>query len=106
MSRIGLKMLFAVLYMRKYISRITAEETPILLAVVGKLEKHFDGITSCEVILKVDKPESDGNKIAELQLTLPKQTLFNSKQADSFEEAVLQAVDAMKVQLTKYKEKL
>ncbi len=73
---------------------------------VGKLEKHFDGITSCEVILKVDKPESDGNKIAELQLTLPKQTLFNSKQADSFEEAVLQAVDAMKVQLTKYKEKL
>lgn len=73
---------------------------------VGKLEKHFDGITSCEVILKVDKPESDGNKIAELQLTLPKQTLFNSKQSDTFEEAVLQAVDAMKVQLTKYKEKL
>lgn len=73
---------------------------------VGKLEKHFDGITSCEVILKVDKPESDGNKIAELQLALPKQNLFNSKQADSFEEAVLQAVDAMKVQLTKYKEKL
>ncbi|MBO7542187.1 MAG: ribosome-associated translation inhibitor RaiA [Bacteroidales bacterium] len=73
---------------------------------VGKLEKHFDGITSCEVILKVDKPESDGNKIAELQLALPKQTLFNSKQADSFEEAVLEAVDAMKVQLTKYKEKL
>ena len=73
---------------------------------VGKLEKHFDGITSCEVILKVDKPESDGNKIAELQLTLPKQTLFNSKQADTFEEAVLEAVDAMKVQLTKYKEKL
>jgi ribosomal subunit interface protein len=73
---------------------------------VGKLEKHFDGITSCEVILKVDKPESDGNKIAELQLALPKQTLFNSKQADTFEEAVLQAVDAMKVQLTKYKEKL
>ena len=58
------------------------------------------------MILKVDKPESDGNKIAELQLTLPKQTLFNSKQADSFEDAVLQAVDAMKVQLTKYKEKL
>ncbi|MBR4804864.1 MAG: ribosome-associated translation inhibitor RaiA [Bacteroidales bacterium] len=73
---------------------------------VGKLEKHFDGIISCEVILKVDKPESDGNKIAELQLTLPKQNLFNSKQADTFEEAVLEAVDAMKVQLTKYKEKL
>lgn len=73
---------------------------------VGKLEKHFDGIISCEVILKVDKPESDGNKIAELQIVLPKQTLFNSKQADTFEEAVLQAVDAMKVQLTKYKEKL
>ncbi len=73
---------------------------------VGKLEKHFDSITSCEVVLKVDKPESDGNKIAELQLSLPGQKLFNSKQADTFEEAVLEAVDAMKVQLTKYKEKL
>ena len=73
---------------------------------VGKLERLVDNATKCEVFLKVDKPESDNNKIAEISLTLPGQTLFNSKQADSFEEAVLEAVDAMKVQLSKYKEKL
>ncbi|MBR4301411.1 MAG: ribosome-associated translation inhibitor RaiA [Bacteroidales bacterium] len=72
---------------------------------VSKLERTFDNITSCDVILKVDKPEADNNKIAEIQLVLPGQTLFNSKQADSFEEAVLQAVDATKNQLSKYKEK-
>jgi ribosome-associated translation inhibitor RaiA len=53
----------------------------------------------------VDKPESENNKIVEIQLVLPGQTLFNSKQADSFEEAVLLAVDATKSQLGKYKEK-
>ena len=72
---------------------------------VGKLEKHFDGIISCEVILKVDKPESDGNKIAELQLTLPKQKLFNSKQADTFEEAVDLCVDVVRRELIEIKEK-
>ncbi len=72
---------------------------------VSKLERTFDNITSCDVILKVDKPETDNNKIAEIQLVLPGQTLFNSKQADSFEDAVLQAVDATKNQLSKYKEK-
>ena len=72
---------------------------------VQKLERTFDNITSCEVVLKVDKPESENNKIVEIQLVLPGQTLFNSKQAGSFEEAVLLAVDATKSQLGKYKEK-
>ena len=72
---------------------------------VQKLERTFDNITSCEVVLKVDKPESENNKIVEIQLVLPGQTLFNSKQTDSFEEAVLLAVDATKSQLGKYKEK-
>ncbi|MBR5778792.1 MAG: ribosome-associated translation inhibitor RaiA [Bacteroidales bacterium] len=72
---------------------------------VTKLERSFDNITSCEVSLKVEKPESDNNKIVEIQLVLPGQTLFNSKQADSFEEATLAAVDATKNQLSKYKEK-
>ncbi len=70
---------------------------------VGKLERLVDNATKCEVFLKVDKPESDNNKIAELQLALPGQTLFISKQADSFEQAVSEAVDAMKVQIEKYK---
>lgn len=72
---------------------------------VSKLDRLIDNATKCEVTLKVDKPESDNNKIAELSLTLPGQTLFNSKQANSFEEAVAECVDTMKVQLDKYKER-
>ena len=72
---------------------------------VSKLDRLIDNATKCEVNLKVDKPESDNNKIAELSLTLPGQTLFNSKQADTFEEAVAQCVDSMKAQIEKYKER-
>lgn len=72
---------------------------------VAKLDRLVDNATKCEVTLKVDKPESDNNKIAELSLNLPGQTLFNSKQANTFEEAVADCVDSMKVQIDKYKER-
>ena len=72
---------------------------------VAKLDRLIDNATKCEVILKVDKPESDNNKIAEISLNLPGQTLFNSKQANTFEEAVAECVDSMKVQIDKYKER-
>lgn len=72
---------------------------------VSKLDRMIDNATKCEVFLKLDKPESDNNKIAEISLTLPGQTLFNSKQANSFEEAVADAVDSLKVQIDKYKER-
>ncbi len=72
---------------------------------VAKLDRMIDNATKCEVTLKLDKPETDNNKIAELSLYLPGQTLFNSKQADTFEEAVTQCVDSMKGQIEKYKER-
>ena len=72
---------------------------------IGKLERLVDNATKCDVTLKVDKPESDNNKIAEISLALPGQTLFNSKQADSFEEAISDCVDTMRVQIDKYKER-
>ncbi|MCR4811453.1 MAG: HPF/RaiA family ribosome-associated protein [Bacteroidales bacterium] len=70
---------------------------------VAKLDKMVDNATKCEVTLKVDKPESENNKVAEISISLPRQTLFNSKQADTFEQAVLECVDTMKVQIEKYK---
>ncbi|MGE4585817.1 MAG: ribosome-associated translation inhibitor RaiA [Mangrovibacterium sp.] len=74
----------------------------------GKLDTFFDGIISGEVILKVEKPETTNNKIAEIILSIPagNDYLFAKKQADSFEEAIDLAVDALRRQLTKFKEKL
>lgn len=72
---------------------------------VAKLDRVIDNATRCEVTLKIDRPESANNKVAEISLLLPGQTLFNSQQADSFEQAVSACVDAMRVQVDKYKER-
>jgi ribosomal subunit interface protein len=74
---------------------------------VPKLDTFFDGIISAEVILKLVKPETTNNKVAELKLSIPgTDYLFAEKQADSFEEALDLAIDAIHRQLSKYKEKL
>ncbi|MFW5773047.1 MAG: ribosome hibernation-promoting factor, HPF/YfiA family [Tangfeifania sp.] len=74
---------------------------------VGKLDTFFDGIINAEVTLKVLKPETARNKIAEIKLSIPANGyLFAKKQADTFEEATDLTVDAIRKQLTRYKEKL
>ena len=74
---------------------------------VNKLETFFDGIINAEVTLKIDKPETSNNKISELKLSIPtNKDIFAKKQADTFEEATDLAIDAVKKQLDKFKEKL
>ncbi len=70
---------------------------------VSKLDRMIDNAIKCEVCLKIDKPESDNNKIAELRLFVPGKDLFVTKQADTFEQAVADGVDSLKVQIEKYK---
>ena len=74
---------------------------------VSKMDTFFEGIMTAEVLLKVDKPETANNKIAEIKLSLPATDyLFAKKQADTFEEATDLAVDAIRSQLKKHKEKI
>jgi ribosomal subunit interface protein len=74
---------------------------------VSKLDTYFEGIIGIEVIMKVDKPETVNNKIAEIKLSIPgTDYLFAEKQCDSFEESLDLAVEAIRRQLTKFKEKL
>ncbi len=72
---------------------------------VSKLERQLSNIIEAEVTLKVEKPESDNNKIADVRLVIRGADLFASKQADSFEEAVMLAIDALKHQINKLKDK-
>ena len=51
------------------------------------------------------KPATALNKETSLTVTVPGNTLFVEKTCDTFEEGVDECVDAMKVQLTKFKEK-
>ncbi|MDX9908001.1 MAG: ribosome-associated translation inhibitor RaiA [Bacteroidales bacterium] len=74
---------------------------------INKLDTFFDGIINAEVTLKVLKPETANNKVAEIKVSVPVNGyLFAKKKADTFEEAVDLALDAIRKQLGKFKEKL
>lgn len=72
---------------------------------VEKLQKSCEDIQKVEVQLKVEKPAAALNKTTSLTVTAPGNTLFVEKTCDTFEEGVDLCLDAMKVQLTKFKEK-
>lgn len=71
-----------------------------------KLARRNESVTGFDVTLKVVKPETAMNKEASIKLTVQNsEDLFASKVADSFEEAVDLAIDALDRQLVKLKEK-
>jgi ribosomal subunit interface protein len=81
--------------------------TDFVTKKVSKLDTYFEGIIGADVILKVVKPETANNKVAEIKLSIPGYDyLFAEKQADTFEEAIDTAIEAIRRQLTKVKEKV
>jgi putative sigma-54 modulation protein len=72
---------------------------------VEKLMKFYDGIVSAEVTFRLDKNQTEENKIAEIRLEIPGNDSFAKKQCKSFEIALDEVIDALKIQLTKHKEK-
>ena len=73
---------------------------------IAKLEKTYEDIQKVEVQLKVVKPATALNKEVKLEVVVPGSQLFVEKTCDTFEEGIDQAVDSMKVQLTRFKEKM
>jgi putative sigma-54 modulation protein len=73
---------------------------------VGKLELFYDNIISVEVFLRLDKEKSHDNKITEIKLHIPGKELFAKKQSSSFEEGTDTAVEALRKQVKKHKEKV
>lgn len=72
---------------------------------VNKLEHFYDGLMSGEVFLRVEKADDNQNKVAEIKIQSPGKELFAKRQCKSFEEAVDTALEAIKSQLKKHKEK-
>ena len=73
---------------------------------VDKLDHFFDRIIDGEVYLRLDKASNNENKVAEIRLNVPGSNLFAKKQTKSFEESTDQAVEALRRQVKKHKEKL
>ena len=72
---------------------------------VNKLDQFYDNIIGAEVFLRVEKDQSPDNKLTEIKLQIPGSDLFAKKQTDTFEESTDLAVNALRKQLTKRKDK-
>ena len=72
---------------------------------LNKLEHFYDRVTDGEVILRLNNKDGVANKTVEIKLMVPGSTLFSQEDSSSFEAATDAAVEALKRQITKYKEK-
>ena len=73
---------------------------------VDRLTNYYDGILGSDVHLKIDNNGNPENKIAEIRVMIKGYDLYAKKQCKSFEEATDTAVDALRKQLKKHKDKL
>lgn len=72
---------------------------------VDKLDQFFDQIISGEVYLKLENVEDEANKISEIKLNVPGGVMFAKEQCKSFEEATDLAIESLRKQITKHKDK-
>jgi putative sigma-54 modulation protein len=73
---------------------------------IDKLSQFYEDIIDSEVFLRLDKSTDKENKITEIKINTPGRTMFASEQCKTFEEATDSAVEALRRQITKHKEKL
>jgi putative sigma-54 modulation protein len=73
---------------------------------VSKLIQFNEDIIAAEVFLRLENTQDMENKITEIKIDIPGNNLFAKKQSKTFEEATDLAVDALRKQVKKKKEKL
>ena len=73
---------------------------------LGKLNSFYDQIMGSEVFLKLENTNGPENKITEIRLSIPGNDLFAKKQSKTFEEATDQAIEALRRQIRKHKDKV
>jgi putative sigma-54 modulation protein len=75
---------------------------------VDKLETFYDRIQGGEVFLRLEKGDSSKvkNKVVEVKLNVPGSSVFVKEEDASFEAATDQAMEALKIQLKKHKDKV
>ena len=72
---------------------------------VDKLSHYYEAIIGTEVFLRLDKSDAGDNKSAEIKISTPGKVLFAKEQCKTFEEATDNAIEALRKQITKHKEK-
>jgi putative sigma-54 modulation protein len=70
-----------------------------------KMERYFDRIIEARVVLKLENSGQVRDKIAEVRLSVPGDTLIFKSSSKTFEASVDNAVDGLKRLIAKHKEK-
>ena len=70
---------------------------------IEKLCGKMDDVQGVEVNLKLDNTDAPENKIADIRIMLKGNDLYSSKQCKTFEEATDKAINALKNQVEKHK---
>jgi putative sigma-54 modulation protein len=70
-----------------------------------KIGKFHENIIGGDVILKLENTDKPENKITEIRLKVKGNDLISCKQCKTFEEATDLAIDALRKQLEKLKDK-
>lgn len=71
---------------------------------MGKLDHFEEGITSMDVILKLDHDMENGNKVATIRMSVTGAELVAERRSRSFEESVDGCYEALRSQIAKRKE--
>ena len=72
---------------------------------LSKLDRFAERATGADVILKLDKDAEKGNKLVNITVRIPGGDLQTEQRAKTFEEAVDAALDVLKRQAEKSKER-
>ena len=72
---------------------------------VARLGRYLDKIISYEITLRVEKSETNDNKIADIRMLVAVNDLLASSRASSFEKATAEAIEALERQIEKRKTK-
>ncbi|MFD1315519.1 ribosome hibernation-promoting factor, HPF/YfiA family [Namhaeicola litoreus] len=72
---------------------------------VSNLEKFNEKIIDAEVFLKVQNTSDKENKISEVKINIPGNDVVVKKESKTFEEGISLAVESLRRQLLKRKEK-
>ena len=98
------------LIMRLNINAVHFKADKKLLAFIKekteKITQVFEGVIDTDVSLKVDNTDGRENKIAEIRVSIPGNNFYVKKQRATFEESADEAVEALRRQLKKYKDKM
>lgn len=72
---------------------------------LGKMDQFFDRIIDANVVLKLENAGQVRDKVAEVRIKVPGDVLIAKETRKTFEASVASAVEGLRRQLIRYKEK-